>query len=196
MWHILWPKVSSWDSDLTLNLSLVCQAWYTAIYSYLELKVVSTSILYSQCTWLYQSNPTGHHWLKFFTVFIIFLWRLMRQSIIASCDHFLSYWLQLSFLLSFHTVYSLCLIYLALVTVRTVILCSIQMNMFIVITKLVLRSTPFKTDLLDLPWQETCGFLQCLYVMLGEYFKLYRDHSFDNFFCFIVYCFCHLVLSK
>jgi hypothetical protein len=71
----------------------------------------------------------------------------------------------------------------------SVILCSIQMNTFIVITKLVLRSAPFKTYLLQLPWQETCGFLQCLYVMLGEYFKLCQNHSFNYFFYFIVHCF-------
>lgn len=127
MWHILWPKVSRWDPHLALNLFWVWQAWYTV-------KVVVTSSLYSHGTWLYQSNPTGDHWLKFFADFVIFPCHMMRQYINAGCDHFLSYWFQLSHLLSFHAVYSLCLIYLDLASVRTVILCSIQMNMFIVIT--------------------------------------------------------------
>ena len=132
MWqYILWPKMSIWDPDLALNLFLVWHAWYTVIY--MEVEVVVTCSLYSQGTWLYQSNPTGDRWLKFFAIFVIFLWQMMRQYINAGCDHFLSYWFQLSGLLSFHAVYSLCLIYLALASVRTVILCSIQMNMFIVI---------------------------------------------------------------
>ena len=128
MWHcILWSKMSSWDPDLAVNLFWVWQAWYT-------MKVVVTSSLYSHGTLLYQSNPAGDHWLKFFTVFVIFLCQMMRQCINAGCDHFLTYWFQLSHCLSFHAVYSLCLIYLALANVRTVVLCSIQMNMFIVIT--------------------------------------------------------------
>ena len=133
MWHyILWLKMSSWDPDLALNLFWDWQAWYAVIQ--VEVKVVVTSSLYSHGTWLYQSNPTGDQWLKFFAVFVIFLCQMMRQCINAGCDHFLSYWFQLSCLLSFHAVYSLCLIYLALASVRTVILFSIQMNMFIVIT--------------------------------------------------------------
>jgi len=131
MWHyILWPKISSWDPDWALNVCWVWQTWHTVIY--LEVKVVVTSSWYSHSTWLYQSIPTGDHWLTFFAVFVIFLCQMMRQYIEAGSDHFLSYWFQLSHLPSFHAVYSLCLMYLALASVRTVILCSIQMNMFVV----------------------------------------------------------------
>jgi len=132
IWHyILWPKMSSWDPDLTLPQLVLSLTGL--IHSDMEVKVV-TSSLYSHGTGLCQSNPTGNHWLKLFAVFVIFLCQMMRQYINAGCDHFLSYWFHLSHLLSFHALYSLCLIYLALASVISVILCSIQMNMFIVIT--------------------------------------------------------------
>lgn len=89
MWrYILWPKMSSWDPDLTLPQLVLSLTGL--IHSDMEVKVVVTSSLHSHGTWLCQSNPTGNHWLKLFAVFVIFLCQMMRQYINAGCDHSLS----------------------------------------------------------------------------------------------------------